>query len=92
MIHDKNRWDKIVSKIKNEKTPYDTFCVMTYRSKDPNKIESGINEYSSTTGESIVSLKKVVIVDHVCPISISIKYKASAPSFTKEKHGHSILL
>jgi hypothetical protein len=41
----------MTSIIKMEKTPYDKFCVSAYRTIEPNKMESGIKEYISITGD-----------------------------------------
>lgn len=71
----------MTSTIKMEKTPYDRFCVSAYRTIEPNKIESGIIEYISVTGDMNAMFKKFLIASHVLTssdISIHFRYKASA--------------
>ena len=60
---------------------------MAYKIMDPNKMESGINEYISITGDKRIVVKNCLIVGHIpsswsdCSvggISIHFRYKASA--------------
>ena len=65
--HDTRRCDKAVSNINTAKTPNATFCVNTYKSNEPNKIESGINAFISPIVDITVPPIKALNLPHtVC--------------------------